>query len=363
MSSALTTDLDANSHVRCYQLDPIRDSRWRRFVGNHFQASVFHTVAWLQALQKTYKYEPVVFTTSPPEEELKNGIVFCRVESWLTGRRLVSLPFSDHCEPLWDLAGGAGLPIRQLQSVVEDQKYKYCELRPVHENFVKTTDQTGFVPCATHFLHTLDLRPDLAEIFDGLDKDSVQRRIQRAERAGLIEKCGRSDDLLKDFYKLFVMTRGRQHVPPSPHVWFRNLIDCLGDALEIRAAYRDGNAVAAILTLQFRDVVYYKYGCSDSRFNNLGATPWLFWRAISSAKSKNANMFDLGRTERDNLGLLQFKNHWSPQPRPLTYWRYPNSPPIDSVHDWKWKMAKKTFSLLPDRCLATVGRLLYRHIG
>jgi hypothetical protein len=27
-------------------------------------------------------------------------LVFCRVRSWLTGRRSISLPFSDHCEPL-----------------------------------------------------------------------------------------------------------------------------------------------------------------------------------------------------------------------------------------------------------------------
>ena len=37
--------------------------------------------------------------------ELANGIVFCRVESRLTGRRLVSLPFSDHCDPLVDSIG------------------------------------------------------------------------------------------------------------------------------------------------------------------------------------------------------------------------------------------------------------------
>src|SRR5260370_39896401 len=31
---------------------------------------------------------------------LESGIVLCRVESWLTGCRLVSLPFSDHCQPI-----------------------------------------------------------------------------------------------------------------------------------------------------------------------------------------------------------------------------------------------------------------------
>lgn len=362
MSSALTIDLDATSTPQSYALDPIQDPRWARLVANHLRASIFHSVGWLQALQKTYQYTPLVLTTSPPEEELKNGLVFCRVESWLTGRRLVSLPFSDHCEPLCDSSQDAEVLFRTIRSVTDIQKWKYAELRPVNADFAQTGG-SGFVACAEHFLHTLDLRPGLTEIFHGLDKDSVQRRIQRADRAGLVEKSGRSEDLVEDFYRLFVVTRGRQHVPPSPRTWFRNLVDCLGDTLEIRVAYKDGNAVAAILTLQFKDAVYYKYGCSDSHFNNLGATPWLFWRAISSAKSKNANIFDLGRTERNNAGLLQFKNHWGHQPRPLIYWRYPNSPPIDSGDDWKWKMAKKTFSLLPDRCLTILGRLLYRHIG
>src|SRR5215467_14482639 len=99
------------SGAGCYQLDPIKDLRWAALVEKHPHASVFHSVAWLQALRNTYGYEPVVFTTSPPHAELTNAMVFCRIESWLTGRRLVSLPFSDHCEPLCDLVLGAGLPI------------------------------------------------------------------------------------------------------------------------------------------------------------------------------------------------------------------------------------------------------------
>src|SRR2546430_5296635 len=83
-----------------YSLDPLEDPRWAEFVQRHPRASVFHTPGWLEALRRTYGYEPVVYTTSLPRAELTNGLVFCRVRSWLTGRRLVSLPFSDHCEPL-----------------------------------------------------------------------------------------------------------------------------------------------------------------------------------------------------------------------------------------------------------------------
>jgi hypothetical protein len=347
----------------CYQFDPIQDLRWAALVEKHPKASVFHTLAWLQTLRRTYGYKPVAFTTSPPTGELKNGIVFCLIDSWLTGCRLVSLPFSDHCEPLCDSTDDLNFLIRFLQAAVEHQEWKYLEIRPVNSNLGRTDDGTGFLPCATYFLHTIDLCPDLDEVFQSLHKDSVQRRIQRAERAGLAEKCGRSDDLLEEFYALFVITRGRHHLPPIPFAWFRNLIRCHGEALEIRLAYKDKTPVAAILTLRFNDAVHFKYGCSDARFNKFGATPWLLWRAIAQAKSNGALKFDMGRTEEDNTGLLTFKNRWVSKPQPLVYWKFPGTSALDSANNWKLKMAKRLFSCMPNSLLRITGKMVYRHIG
>jgi len=364
MASPLAADnIQPAYRLSCHQLDPTKDARWAELVERHPRASVFHTAGWLKALRRTYGYEPVAFTTSSPDEDLKNALVFCRINSWLTGRRLVSLPFSDHCELLCDSAEDVSFLIRYLQSAMEHREWKYLEVRPINGNFSDIGDGIGFLPAATYFLHTIDLRPDLKEVFRNLDKDSIQRRIQRAQRAGLVEKCGRSDDLLKEFYALFVITRGRHRVPPTPYAWFRNLIHCLDKALEIRLAYIDKTPIAAILTLQFRDVVYFKYGCSDARFNKFGATPWLLWRAIAAGKSNGANEFDMGRTQQGNAGLLAFKNHWVPQPKRLVYWTFPSASSLDSPDGWKLKMAQRIFSCVPNRLRTMTGRLLYRHIG
>jgi len=361
--TTIADSLQPGSRSSWYQLDPLQDPRWAEFVDRHHRASVFHTVAWLQALRGAYGYEPVVFTTAPPGVELKNGIVFCRINSWLTGKRLVALPFSDHCEPLCDSKSDLTQLIHHLQLLLPQQEWKFFEFRPISVNLGQAADGTGCLPVAKYFLHTLDLRPALDDIFRSFDKGSVQRRIRRAESAGLMEKCGRSEELLSSFYALFVITRGRHHLPPSPYAWFRNLIDCQGKALEIRIAYKDETPVAAVLTLQFKDVVYYKYGCSDASFNKWGATPWLFWRAIAAAKSNGASEFDFGRTQQDNAGLLAFKNHWVPEPKHLVYWRYPYSPSLETGEDWKSKLAKSAFSFMPDRVLTIIGKLMYRHIG
>lgn len=322
---------------------------------------MFHTVGWLKSLQDTYGYEPLAFTTSPPGAPLKNALVFCQINSWLTGRRLVSLPFSDHCEPLCDSSAELEFLVHHLQSDMSHRKCKYLEMRPVTQGFGEV--HGGFSPAAKYFLHVMDLRPDSDALFRSFDRDSVQRRIQRAGRAGLVEKCGTSDELVRDFYRLFVLTRRRHRLPPIPRNWFRNLIQDHTQAVTIRVAYSDTKPIAAILTLGFRDVVYYKYGCSDQAYNGLGGMPWLLWNAILAAKSSGALQFDMGRTEESHTGLLAFKNNWVSQPRALVYWNFPAVSAVGPAQGWKMKVAQHIFSRMPENMLVIAGKLFYRHIG
>src|SRR5260370_14619436 len=146
---------------------------WKRLLERWASASVFDTVAWLQALRLTYGYEPVVFTTSPATDELKNGLIFCRINSWLTGCRLVSLPFSDHCEPLCDSPEDANFLLHNLQPAIEHQGWKYLEVRPINVIFCHARADAGFQPASISFLHVLDLSQDLDGVFRSLDYDSV----------------------------------------------------------------------------------------------------------------------------------------------------------------------------------------------
>lgn len=346
--------------MRLHQIDPLQDPRWPRLVEKHPKASVFHTVGWIEALQQTYGYRPVVFTTSGLNEELQNGLLFCHVRSWLTGGRMVSLPFSDHCEPLFDSSSELHFVMQYLRADLQHRNWKYIELRPANGSLSQDGPTCGFRPSDQYCLHRMDLRPDLSDIFRSLHRDSAQRRIRHAAAAGLSCEGGRSPKLLKDFYDLMVLTRGRHHLPPQPFSWFRNLVDSMNEALEIRVAYKDQVPIGAILTMRFRDVVYYKYGCSDFKFKRFGAMPYLLWKTIEDSKSAGAKEFDLGRSDRDNATLVSFKNRWARQPVALTYWTYPEP---SATRSWTMSLAKRMFAFMPDRLLAVTGRLIYRHIA
>src|SRR3989442_13267704 len=282
-----------------YSLDPLRDPRWPEFVGRHPNASVFHTPGWLRALQRTYHYEPVAFTTSAPTEELRSSLLFCAVRSWLTGSRLVCLPFSDHCEPLGDRSEELNELRLFVQRIAKQQRWKYVEMRSANSALQL---EGVFQRAQTFYLHRLDLRYSLDTLLRTFHKDCVQRKIRRAERERLTYETGRSESLLAKLYGLLQITRWRHHIPPQPLDWFRNLVQVVGENACIRIASKNGQPVAGILTLSHGKRVVYKYGGSDAFLNHLGAMSLLFWKSIQGAKHAGAAKFYLGAPMRDNVG-------------------------------------------------------------
>jgi CelD/BcsL family acetyltransferase involved in cellulose biosynthesis len=344
-----------------YPIEPLRDPRWSALVAEHPRSSVFHSVAWLEALQRTYGYQPIAYTTSPAGGRLENGLLFCRVNSWITGRRLVSLPFSDHCEPLADREA-VGPLAEALQLALRTEKLRYVEIRPRSLGAVLPA---GWRPAQDYCFHELDLRPDPDTLFRNFHKSSTQRKIQRAEREGLTCESGRSAALLDAFWDLLLLTRRRHAVPPQPKAWFQNLVDCFGQALTIRVAFQGRRPAAAILTISHKDTLVYKYGCSDASLSHLGGTQLLFWRAIQEARRDGLLTLDLGRSDCDNPGLITFKDRWGAARSTLTYSRFSASPGAggDAGAGWGGRIAKVVAPRLPGSVLRLAGRMLYRHIA
>jgi CelD/BcsL family acetyltransferase involved in cellulose biosynthesis len=348
-----------------YTIRPLADPRWDAFTGTHPRASAFHSRAWLTALRRTYGYEPEALTTSQPHAALRDALVFCEVDSWLSGRRLVSLPFSDHCEPLIDPNADVGGLFSSLETQVVQRSLAYCELRPVHTLPAKTTRGCS---TSSYVLHQLDLAPAVEVLFQNCHRDSIQRKIRRAGRERLLYDEGRSETLLDHFYDLLIETRRRHYMLPQPKAWFRNLAESFKEALKIRVAYVNRRAVAAILTLRFQRTLVYKYGCSDSEYNRLGGVQFLLWRCIQEAKQDGLETLDLGRSDIDQPGLIRFKDRWGAHRLPLHYLRLCNRSCCSGERgrfgsDLGRSMRKAVVPRCPKRLLGLVGAMLYRHAG
>ena len=350
--------MPASVHV----LDPLIDPRWDDLLARHPRASVFHTRGWLDALKRTYGYEPTVVTTTA-EGSLENGLALCRVRTWAS-RRLVSLPFSDHCDPLVDRREDLSPLLAHLVDELGKGRWRSLELRPRPEVWHAGAERPfGVAESASYCLHTLDLSRPAEQVFKGFHASSTQRAIRRAEREGLTYEDGRSEELLSSFYRLLRLTRRRHGLPPQPLAWFRNLVACVGDRLTIHVASKDGLAVAGIVTLSFKKTMVYKYGGSDAGYHALGGMPFLFWRAIQDAQEHGIEALDLGRSDLDQPGLIAFKGHLGASQTPLTYYTWPERRAAAPHSGALARLFRKLVPVLPDTVLDWTGRLLYRHLG
>jgi hypothetical protein len=279
----------------------------------------------------------------------------------LTGRRLVSLPFSDHCEPLVRERAKLETLVADLERQSRIEGCRYAELRPVTGI---DSEPLRFSNTSSFILHRLDLRPHVDDLFRRLHPSCVQRKIRRAARERLTVEVGLTNDLIASFYRLFVRTRRRHGIPPQPLAWFRDLAGCLGNKMmAVRLASKDGRPVAGIVTLRYKRTLTYKYAASDEQFHSTGAMAHLLWGAIQEAKELGLEELDLGRSDLDNAGLVAFKDHWGATRSTLQYWRSTPRGLPDRQRHWSPRLAHLVLAHLPNRLFTLTGNLLYRHMG
>jgi lipid II:glycine glycyltransferase (peptidoglycan interpeptide bridge formation enzyme) len=235
--------------------------------------------------------------------------------------------------------------------------WRYVEMRPLS---LVPSSEGGLAVAETYAWHRLDLRQTPERLWQRLHPDCVRRKIRRAAREGLVYDEGRSATSVAVLHDLVQQTRRRHGLPPAPRRWLVHLVAALGDDVTIRIARKAGRPVAGIMTVRSGPRVLYKYGGSDATFHPAGGVQALLWRAIEAARAQGAEALDLGRSDRDQPGLLAFKDRWGSDRMALTYYRYPARP---SVARRGLGAARPVFGRMPAGLLDLAGRLLYRHVG
>lgn len=339
-------------------VDPVADPRWGRLVDRAPEASVFHHPAWLRLLRAQYRYELSACCVAAPDGRLVAGLPVAAVNSRITGRRLVALPFSDVCPPLLDgaappraaaaLAGaldalrrerGVALEVRGAGGVLDDAQ-----------------------PGARFHHHRVALEPDVAAVQRRFRKSQVLRGVRRAQREGLTAERRTDPAALAAFYRLHVATRARLGVPTQPRRFIMTFADLFAEGLGfVLLVGRDGRPYAAAVFLTFGGVLTYKYGASDAR--HLAARPnnLLFMEAIRWGCEQGMTSLDLGRTDWGHESLRAFKLAWGAEEETLRYRHLGTEPPPAGG-----ALERRLGAVLrrsPPLASRLVGEVLYRHAG
>lgn len=294
-------------------VNPLEYCGWDELIGSHPGGTVFHSTAWAKVLISSYGYVPRYLLSS------RNDMIIpvMEVPGFLTGRKGISLPFTDYCDPL--LSDGISLTdtAALLAEVGKLYKWRSFELR-CHDFSIPSA-----ITSSTFLSHILDLKPGKDKILSTV-RDSTRRNIRKAVKEGITVEMLTSLDAMGEFYRLNCLTRREHGLPPQPKRFFINLAKEIekGKLGVIATGYYRGKAIASSIFLQFKRKAVYKYGASDPRFLSYRGNNLVMWKGIEWFTERGFDSLCFGRTEPDNEGLRQFKNGWGAREGKFFYYRY-----------------------------------------
>jgi CelD/BcsL family acetyltransferase involved in cellulose biosynthesis len=333
------------------------DVRWTEFVGGRRDANIFHHPAWMTVMSECYGYRGKIVTVPDASARLRAGLPVMEVSSHLTGRRWVSLPFSDYCNPLCaDESAGSELA-GLLLKISRERSLKKIEVRWELPEDPRVQRKADFV------LHRIALDPDPNVVAKKMKRTHLQN-IRTAEERGVRVEFGDKIEHLRAFYGLQLETRKRHGVPAQPWKYFEKLhqhIVSKGMGFVLLAT-KDEEYLAGMVYLAWGKTLIAKYAASRQDSFNLRPNNLLFWEGIRWGCRNGFEIFDMGRTETGNAGLRNFKSRWGAVETPLHYSVISAARPRASNHRLEHALSA-VIQHSPVWVCRVLGELLYRHVG
>lgn len=348
------------TNFRC--IDPRLTTEWQTFVESHPDATVFHTTDWCHVLAETYGYRPSYIVFRNEVLDIEGGVPLMLVDSWLTSKRLVGLPFSDLCTPLLPASRDPDEVMRTVAVESARSGVSSLELRGRPAADMRLC---GYTNGTSFYQHIIELRPDA-----DLEKqvhNSARRAIRKAEKEGVTVRLSTDAADMRRFYQLMVLTRRKHGLLPQPWRFFQNIQRLMvenGHGHLLLAEYQ-GRVIAGDFLLGFRGQLTYKFNASDPAFLHLRPNNLLLWRAMHFGIENGYRSLDLGRCDEDNEGLRRFKLLWGAREQSLAYYYYPQNAGGSAI--LRAKPARAALSVFvkyaPAPALQFAGAALYGNFG
>jgi CelD/BcsL family acetyltransferase involved in cellulose biosynthesis len=339
-------------------VDPLQYPGWDSLLSAHPRASIFHGTGWARVLQQTYGHNPV-YICRFNGRQLAGLLPIMQVSSPWTGRRGVSLPFTDFC-PALNAGDQDGRALYEAATGLgRERRWKYLECRSASEGWA------GASPSLAFHAHVVDLAAGVDALFQRLDS-AVRRGIRKAEGAGLQVGFSGAPEAMEGFYALHCRTRRRHGLPPQPVRFFRNIQRHLlgpGQGFVATARLKEQPVAAGVFFYHDRQALY-KFGASDYAFQQMRPNNLMMWAAMQHCAGRGCTALHLGRTSLANEGLRRFKLSLGAGEEKALYCRYDFSSErfvtdVDRAEGW----FNQVFGRLPMPLLRLAGRILYPHLS
>jgi hypothetical protein len=351
-----------------YLLDPLTDSRWDEFVEKHPYGWITHQSGWKKVIEQSFKHIKghYIVLIDEGSGSIQAGLPLFEVKSWITGNRMVSIPFATLADPLVSSSEQFSQIFNAALELLKSLRIPKMEIRTLKSN--SYIHNKNLIKDSENDLPYLLLDKDLEEIRKSFHKTSVRDKINKAIKHNLQLVVADSEDDLRKFYNLYIHTRKSLLLPPQPYAYFQNLWKEFHrrDNMDVILAKFDNRIIAGVVNFKFKDRVSGEFESWDRHYRDHSPVHFVIWESIKKAHREGYTVFDMGRTLRSSISLLKFKERWGTKVDTLPKYFYQNGalPSLEKNEDsFIFRVIQQTSKILPTTLFPQFGRFIYKHMG
>jgi hypothetical protein len=225
----------------------------------------------------------------------------------------------------------------------------------------------GFERSTRYATHRISPEGGEEAVWKRLDRTSVQQRIRKGEKAGVLVEQGQSEADWLDMARLEELVQQGHGVPAPPRRMFTGLLRGLqqeGLVDLYLARIPDGRVAAGFVMYKGPREWIYAFSASHPELvREYRPTHVLLWAGLRAAVAAGV-VLDLGRTAPEQASLAEFKQRWGAETVPLVYDYFPSAGGLNQARRDRGALAlvSRIWARLPTP-VARLGSRLYRYIG
>ncbi len=338
-------------------LDPVADPRWSALVEAH-RSSVFQSPDWLGVLRDAYGLDIRADVLIDEQGDPIAGMAYAELHDMMD-RRIVSLPFSDFCDPI----AGTTEEWEALIDPLLAKGYR-LSMRCLHAQFPRR--DTRFEATNLARWHAVDLHREPDEIWASLHP-SARRSIRKARAGGVTVRPASTREDLRAFFELHLKLRKYKYrLLAQPYRFFERIWDTFiepGNGVLLLAVVR-GEIVGGVLFLEWRDTLYYKFNASSAAHLAFRPNDFIVWEGIDHGRRRGLHYLDFGLSDPDQEGLVRYKSKFATDEGEIRFLEHlPQGSPSESDVRMRSLLPRMTELFVdesvPDEITERAGDILY----
>jgi hypothetical protein len=280
-------------------IQSVEEPKWRKFVENHPDSSVFHTPEMFEVFDRTKGFKPTVWAAVDHSQELLAILLPVQITMRNGALKRFTTRATAFGSILYDHSPEGQSAVQSLLKTYGESSnggVLYTKLRNLKDlaPIQPILRQLGYTyEDHTNYLVDLNRQPD--EIFSAISK-SGRKAVRRSSRNGVTLREIDDRSLIPAHYALLKLTHDRIGVPLADVSLFEAVYDILvpNGMAKMLLAEVDGQFAAASLEMPYNRTIYSWYSGYDDRYRKLCPNDFLVWHILEWGAMNGYHCFDFG---------------------------------------------------------------------